>query len=146
MMRPARSIEQSDDGGGLNLAITLPSTRYSVVPDDGARELEAAKTTVWSGEPSDWERIHHLMLRWNRDGTRLELWREWLGVPPQARQRKMWSEDEYSSPSEEENGHATMARPLEGTQRENLAAVVRNHVGGRDSIVYHRADQLRPRT
>ena len=146
MMRPARSIEQSDNGGGLNLAITLPSTRYSVVPDDGARELEAAKTTVWSGEPSDWERIHHLMLRWNRDGTRLELWREWLGVPPQARQRKMWSEDEYSSPSEEENGHATMARPLEGTQRENLAAVVRDHVGGRDSIVYHRADKLRPRT
>ncbi len=135
MVRPARSIEQSGDGE--NPAITLPLTRHSIVPDDGALELEAAKATVWSGKPNDWEMIHRLMVCWNRDGTRLELWREWLGVPPQTRQRKVWSEDEYSLPSEEkQNGHATKAQPLEGAQRENLAAVVRDHVGGRDPIVY----------
>ena len=145
MMRP-RSIDQNDDGDGQNPAITLPLTRYSVVPDDGAQELEAAKALVWNGEPDDWERIHHFMLRWNRDGTRLELWREWLRVPPQTRQRKVWSEDEYSSPSEEENEHATKSRPLEGAQRKNLASVVRDHVSGRDSIVYSWADKLRPRT
>jgi len=126
MVRP-RSVDKSDDGDGQNPAITLPLPRYSVVPDDGAQELEAAKAMVWSGEPDDWERIHHFMVRWNRDGTRLELWREWLGVPPQTRQRKVWSEDEYSSPSEEEIGHATKFRSLEGTQKNNLAAVVRDH-------------------
>ena len=129
MMRPARSIELNDDVDGRNPAITLSSTRYSVAPDDGALELEAAKAMSWSGEPDNWERIHHLMVRWNRDGTRLELWREWLGVPPQTRQRKVWSEDEDALSSEEEqNGHATKARPLEGAQRENLAAVIRDHV------------------
>jgi hypothetical protein len=133
MLRPARSIEQSDYGDGQNPAIT--STRYSIAPDDGALELAAAKATVWSGEPNNWERIHHLMVRWNRDGTRLELWREWLGVPPQTRQMKVWSEDKYSLPSEEED--ATKARPLEGAQRENLAAVVRDHVSGRNPIVYY---------
>jgi len=127
MMRPTRSVEQSDDGDGHG-QIPLSSTRYSIAPDDGALELEAAKATVWSGEPNSWERIHHFMVRCNRDGTRLELWREWLGVPPQTRQRKVWSEDEYSLPSEEEqNRHATKALSLEGAQRENLAAVVRDH-------------------
>ena len=135
MMRPARSIEQSDDGDGQNPAITMSSTRYSVAPDYGALELEAAKAMVWSGEPNNWERIHHFMVRWNRDGTRLELWREWLGIPPQTRQRKVWSEDEYSPPEEEQNGHTTKAQLLEEAQRENLAAVVRDHVSGRDSII-----------
>ena len=124
MTRPARPIEKR------NPAITLPPTRYSIVPDDGARELEAAKAMVWGGEPNDWERIHYFMVRWNRDGTRLELWRKWLGIPPQSRQRKVWSEDEYSSPSEEQNEQATKALPLEETQRESLAAVVRDHVSG----------------
>lgn len=130
MVRPARPIEKRDNGDGQNPAITLPSTRYSIVPDDGARELEAAKAMVWGGEPNDWERIHYFMVRWNRDGTRLELWRKWLGIPPQTRQRKVWSEDEYSSPSEEQNEQATKALPLEETQRESLAAVVRDHVSG----------------
>lgn len=144
MVRPAPSLEKSDDVDSQNPASTLPSTRHLNVPDDGALELEAAKATVWSDEPDNWERIHHLMVRWNRDGTRLELWREWLGVPPQTRQRKAWSEDDYSLPPEEE--HATKTRPSEGAQRENLAAVVRDHVGGRVPIVYIRADTLRPRT
>jgi len=127
-MRPARSIERGNDGDGPNPVITVPSTRYSVVPHDGARELEAAKAMVWNGEPNDWERIHNLMVRWNMDGTKLELWREWLGIPPQTRQRKVWSEDEYTSPSEEEQiGHVAKARPQERAQRENLAVVVRDH-------------------
>ncbi|KAH9065751.1 hypothetical protein EDB87DRAFT_1592987 [Lactarius vividus] len=127
MIRPARPIEQSDDGGSQNLAFSPPPTRSPIVPDD-TLELEAAKAAAWSDEPNNWERIHYIMVRSNRDGTRLELWREWLGVPPQTRQRNVWSEDEYSLPSEEkQNRHATKARPLAGAQRENLAAVVRDH-------------------
>ncbi len=133
-MRPAHPSEQSDYGNGRSPAITSLSTRYSVAPDDGVLELEAAKATVWSGDPKDWIRIHQFMVRWNRDGTRLELWREWLGVPPQTRHRKVWSEDEYSPTCEREA--TTNALTLEGTQRDNLAAVVRDHVGGRDAIVH----------
>lgn len=40
-----------------------------------------AEARTWQGDPmGDWERCHHLLRSSNRDGRRLELWRDWLGV------------------------------------------------------------------
>lgn len=129
MMRPAHphhtAIEQSDRGVPLT---TPPSTRYSIMPDGSALELEREKLMVWRGDLDDWNRCHHLMARLNRDGTKLELWREWLGVSPRTRQRKVWSEDS-SVLSEKFNGGPSVRAPaLEGAQRESLTTVVHDHV------------------
>ena len=130
MMRPAHphhaTIEQSDSGVPT---ATSSSTRFSVMPDSSALELETEKVMVWRGGPDDWNRCHHLMARLNRDGTKLELWREWLGVPPRTRQRKVWTEDDNSVPLEKFNGGPSVRAPaLEGAQRESLATVVHDHV------------------
>jgi len=99
--------------------------------DSSTLELETEKVMVWRGDPDDWNRCHHLMMRLNRDGTKLELWREWLGVSPRTRQRKVWTEDDYSVPSEKFNGAPSVRAPsLGGAQRESLAAVVHDHVWG----------------
>ena len=109
--------------------ITSSSTRYSVMPDSSALELATEKVMVWRGDPDDWNRCHNLMARLNTDGTKLELWREWLGVSPRTRQRKVWSEDDYSVPLERFNGGPSVRAPaLEEAERESLATVVHDHV------------------
>jgi hypothetical protein len=127
MMRPAcpAAIEQSERGVPSTIS---PLIRYSVPPDSSALELETEKVMVWRGDLDDWKRCHHLMARLNRDGTKLELWREWLGVSPRAR-RKVWTEDDNALPLEEFNGGRSIRAPaLEGAQRESLATVVHDHV------------------
>jgi hypothetical protein len=124
MMRPA--IEQSDRGASPP---TSPLTRNSITPDSSTLDLETEKAMVWRGDLDDWKRCHHLMARLNRDGTKLELWREWLDVPPRTRQRKVWTEDDYSLPPEGFNGGPSVRTPaLEEAQREGLARVVHDHV------------------
>jgi hypothetical protein len=128
MMRPAHPtvIEQSDRGVSPT---TSPPTRYSIIPDSSTLEVETEKVMVWRGDLDDWKRCHHLMARLNRDGTKLELWREWLGVSPRSRQRKVWTEDDYSPPPKDFNGGPLVRAPaLEGAQRESLATVVHDHV------------------
>jgi hypothetical protein len=130
MMRPAQrhhaATEQSDEGIP---STTSSSTRYSVMPDISALDLEAEKVMVWRGDPDDWNRCHHLMARFNTDGTKLELWREWLGVSFRTPQRKVWSEDDYSVPLEVFNSGSLVRAPaLEDAQRESLATVVHDHV------------------
>jgi hypothetical protein len=128
MMRPAHPtvIEQSDRGVSPT---TSPPTRYSIIPDSSTLEVETEKVMVWRGDLDDWKRCHHLMARLNRDGTKLELWREWLGVSPRSRQRKVWTEDDFSPPPKDSNGGPLVRAPaLEGAQRESLAAVVHDHV------------------
>jgi hypothetical protein len=130
MMRPAHphhaATEQSDKGVPLT---TSSSTRYSVMPDSSTLDLETEKVMVWRDDPDDWNRCHHLMAHLNTDGTKLELWREWLGVSPRTRQRKVWSEDDYPVPSEKVNdGPSVKAPALEGAKRESLATVVHDHV------------------
>ncbi len=130
MMRPAHPhpaiIEQSDSGVH---PITSPTIRYSFTPNHSALEIETEKVMVWRGDLDDWTRCHHLMARLNTDGTKLELWREWLGVSPRTRQRKVWTEDDFSAPSEKFNsGPSVRAPALEGAQRESLATAVRDHV------------------
>ena len=128
MMRPAHPavIDQSDKSVSPP---TSPLTRYSIIPDSSNLELETEKVMVWRGDPDDWKRCHHLMMRLNTDGTKLEIWREWLGVSPRSRQRKVWSEDDYSVPPQEYNGGPSARAPaLEGTQRESLTTVVHDHV------------------
>lgn len=129
MVRPAHPVEQLEDGYDHSHNITSPSTRYSIIPDNSALELEAEKALVWRGSPDDWKRCHHLMVRLNRDGTKLDLWREWLGVSPRTRHGKVvWSEDDFGIPSEESNSLVAKAPMLEGVQREDLVAVVHDHV------------------
>ncbi|KAI0308199.1 hypothetical protein B0F90DRAFT_1680930 [Multifurca ochricompacta] len=86
------------------------------------------KAVVWTGDSDDWKRCHRLMARLNRDGTKLELWREWLGIFPPTRQRKVWSEDDYFPLSEEANVDVARASVLGTGQREHLAAVVHDHI------------------
>jgi hypothetical protein len=131
MVRPAHPVEQVEDGYDHSHNITSPSTRYSIIPDNSALELEAEKALVWRGSPDDWKRCHHLMVRLNRDGTKLDLWREWLGVSPRTRHGKVvWSEDDFGIPSEESSSLVAKAPMLEGVQREDLVAVVHDHVRG----------------
>ena len=127
MMRPAHpTVKQSDRGVSPP---TSPLTRYSIIPDSSTLELETETGMVWRGDPDDWKRCHHLMMRLNRDGTKLDLWREWLGVSTRSRQRKVWSEDDYSLPPKESNGGPSTRPPaLEGAERESLATVVHDHV------------------
>ncbi|KAI9512582.1 hypothetical protein F5148DRAFT_1162639, partial [Russula earlei] len=131
MMRPAHPTanEQSDGGEGQHPHETSPLIRYSVVPDNSPFDLETEKAMVWKGDLDDWKRCHHLMARLNRDGAKLEVWREWLGVSPRTRQRIVWTEDDNSLPSEEPNGeHIVRAPVLEGPQRDSLVTVVKDHV------------------
>ena len=145
MMRSAHPIdaEQSSCGDGP----TLPSTRYSALPDNGsALELEAEEAMVWRGDLDDWKRCHQLMAGLNRDGAKLEVWRDWLGVPPRARSRKVWTEDDYAFPSEETNGGNMVRTPaLEGPHRESLVAVVQDHVRAIYASVFYKANGPRLR-
>ena len=128
MMRPAcpTAIEQSERGVPPTIS---PLIRYSIPPHSSALDLETEKVMVWKGDLDDWKRCHHLMARLNRDGTKLELLREWLGVSPRVRQRKIWTEDDNALPLEEFIGGRSMRAPaLEGAQRESLATVVHDHV------------------
>jgi hypothetical protein len=139
MVRPAHPIDPGEDGYPRSPVITSPSTRYSIIPDNSALELEAEKALVWRGDAEDWKRCHHLMVRLNRDGTKLDLWRQWLGVSPRVRQRKVWTEDDYVTPFEECNS-VERTPVLEGVQREDLTAVVRDHVSAALCIsILHRA-------
>ena len=130
MMRPAQRHHAATEQSDKSIPSTnSSSTRYSVMPDSSALDLETEKVMVWRGDPDDWNRCHHLMARLNTDGTKLELWREWLGVSPRIRQRKVWSEDDYSVPLEMVNSGSSVRAPaLEETQRESLATVVHDHV------------------
>jgi len=131
MMRPAlpTAVEQSGDGEGQHPhTVSSPLARYSIVPDDSASDFETEKVMVWRGDLDDWKRCRHLMSRLNRDGTKLELWKEWLGVSPQTRQRRVWTDDDYLTPSEDFGGPIARAPALEGAQRESLVTAVQEHV------------------
>jgi len=127
MMRPAHptTTEHSDDDGQHPPTVSSPLT---IVPDDSVSELETEKAMVWKGDLDDWKRCHHLMARLNRDGTKLELWRDWLGVSPRTRQN-VWTEDDYFPPSDGFNGGPIVRAPaLEGSQRESLVTVIQEHI------------------
>jgi hypothetical protein len=127
MMRPAHptATEHSDDDGQRPHTVSSPLT---IVSDDSVSELETEKGMVWKGDLDDWKRCHHLMTRLNRDGTKLELWRDWLGVSPRTRQN-VWTEDDNFPPSDSFNGGPIVKPPaLEGAQRESLVTVVQEHV------------------
>ncbi|KAH9950339.1 hypothetical protein B0H21DRAFT_722994 [Amylocystis lapponica] len=53
----------------------------SVVPtmDDDESGLEVE---VWRGDEYDWERCHAVLRRVGRDGRKLEMWAQWLGLTP----------------------------------------------------------------
>lgn len=144
MMQPALTptAEQSgDDEGQYPHTVSPPLARYSVVPDDSASELETEKVMVWRGDLDDWKRCQHLMARLNRDGTKLELWKEWLGVSPRTRQRSVWTEDGYLTPTEDlGGGPIARAAALEGAQRESLVTAVREHVRPVSIHGFHNAD------
>jgi hypothetical protein len=100
-----------------------------VPEEDNASELETEKAMVWRGDLDDWKRCRHLMARLNRDGTKLELWKEWLGVSPRTRHRRVWTDDDYLTPSEDfVGGPIAGALALEGAQRESLVTAVQQHV------------------
>jgi hypothetical protein len=116
-----------------------------MMPDDSVSELEKEKAMVWKGDLDDWKRCHRLMARLNRDGTKLELWRDWLGVSPRSRQ-KVWTEDDYFPPSDGFNGGPIVRAPaLEGAQRESLVTVVQEHVRATFLSDFPKVNRLRLR-
>ena len=148
MMRPPHptAIEHRDDSDSQQpYTVSTPMTRYSIIPDDSASEIEADKAMVWRGDLGDWKRCYRLMARLNRDGIKLELWRDWLGVSPRTR-RRVWTEDDYLTTSEDFNGGPIIRAPaLEGAQRESLATVVQEHVRAVSIPDFCKADNLRLR-
>lgn len=49
--------------------------------DDVSTSAYSALGHTWRGEPaSDWERCRRVLMHYNRDGKKLEVWSEWLGV------------------------------------------------------------------
>jgi hypothetical protein len=131
MMRPARptGVEQRVGEDDQNVSTATPLTRYSIIADNATLELETEKAMVWRGDLGDWQRCHDLMVHLNGDGTKLDVWREWLGVSPRTRQRRVWTEDDNFIDSEGfQGGPITRAPVVEGAQRESLALVVRDHV------------------
>lgn len=78
------------------LAATNPTSPSS---DNGHTPTPIPR--VWMGDGDDWKRCHLLMRRLDRDGKRLELWKEWLDASTlqHASPVKKWSEDEQPLPS-----------------------------------------------
>ncbi|KAI0275062.1 hypothetical protein BC834DRAFT_965503 [Gloeopeniophorella convolvens] len=130
MMRPASPTELGEGEGSPNPVASSSSAGYSIVAENSALELEMEKALVWRGDSDDWKRCRHLMIRVDMDGSKLELWQDWLGFHPSARRRAVWTEDDYSLPSEKEGASpATQAAgALDQNQRKNLADVVRDHL------------------
>ncbi|KAG9029364.1 hypothetical protein FRB95_005371 [Tulasnella sp. JGI-2019a] len=83
MMRPADIRLDEED-------IKVDDTTGVEVDKDGLRvdgDVHRQRTTVdaaaktWQGDPiADWDRCHKLLRSTNRDGRRLELWMDWLGI------------------------------------------------------------------
>ncbi|KIO27694.1 hypothetical protein M407DRAFT_189057 [Tulasnella calospora MUT 4182] len=71
---------------GSSIIITDPkgtSIISALEPDDDDVSTSAysALGHTWRGEPaSDWERCRRVLAHYNRDGKKLEVWSEWLGI------------------------------------------------------------------
>ncbi|KAI0068189.1 hypothetical protein BV25DRAFT_1911204 [Artomyces pyxidatus] len=135
MMRPAQNVKDVSQWTNLNSAtpatISQASSQIASAIDMG---LDFDERDVWKGDEGDWRRCHLLMKRMNRDGKKIELWRDWLGIPrrdPQSKQiRKQWTEDECPLPSEiaRDELSASWGPIHEQPAKDKISRVVQDHI------------------
>ncbi|THH16898.1 hypothetical protein EW146_g3828 [Bondarzewia mesenterica] len=76
MMRPAKPVtDEGYDSEEASRPSSHPSSVREIDPD-GAKRVQS----VWKGDGGDWERCCSCMRQLLRDGKKLELWKEWLGI------------------------------------------------------------------
>lgn len=105
MMRPAdKTLELREFGGDSPSSGLTPSASHATLDVPGRRSsigthrtdpnrsytdlsigAESALGNTWRGDPQgDWERCRMLMKHFRRDGRKIELWCDWLGVSKDA--------------------------------------------------------------
>jgi len=104
--------------------------------------LHTTAETVWQGNEEDWKRCRSLMLRYARDGRKIDLWKIWLGYyhpdyqnlfteldnSGKGKQRqKQWTEDDWLLPSQSLEPDAASHRSMTPPPREYIAPVLRKH-------------------
>lgn len=161
MVRPAKRHHEHDDSSNAPTRTNSPGPNSSTGSSSGRRNNRKSVASmlpsvltgttrssaftdhwedmnpddVWLGDSveADWDRLHHFMKRFGRDGRKLEVWRLWLGYyHPEhkdkfteidgkgARREKQWTEDEGPLQSE--------VACLELFSKESVALAPRQHV------------------
>jgi len=85
MVRPSKNKPRADLGGSSSSSSS--SSRANLLSHSPASSNltsishphHATVATVWHGNEDDWNRCRLLMLRYARDGHKLDLWQIWLG-------------------------------------------------------------------
>ncbi|KAI0756982.1 hypothetical protein C8Q80DRAFT_1131442 [Daedaleopsis nitida] len=88
MMRPAQTHDSGSVASTPDVLSTLPEFDHH---EEGATrppsvllsvsDTSDGKADVWKGDFGDWGRCRIAMRRLGRDGRKIELWANWLGVP-----------------------------------------------------------------
>jgi len=104
MMKPAIHPSKAVMAGAhTSLHHFALSSRPSSVSDSDSESLQRSGF-VWEGDPqADWIHCHDCLRSFPRDGKKLEIWRQWLGLRDQDDAeviRKQWTEDEAPLPSQ----------------------------------------------
>lgn len=102
MMRPADA--RLEEAGTKADATEEPEVTQDGPPVDGdtarRRNTIVEEMKTWQGDAvADWDRCHRLLRSTNRDGRRLELWADWLGVGQTAEAKGPANEDYLTSSS-----------------------------------------------
>ncbi|KAG8901462.1 hypothetical protein FRB99_005291 [Tulasnella sp. 403] len=116
MMRPAdrtpTSEESPTQSGGIkasdsratvsNRTSITPRSSIFIDPNHSSSDLgeseESALGNTWRGDPeADWDRCRRVMRHFGRDGRKLELWRDWLGLSLDSKLRPGLTQTSLSS-------------------------------------------------
>lgn len=147
MMRPSKAKVHSDSGSASSSA---SSTRNLLRQSMASSNLTSVSSllhttveTVWQGNEDDWKRCRSLMMRYTRDGRKIDLWKIWLGYYHPAhdhlftevgnsvkgkQKQKQWTEDDGPLPSQSLELDAASHRSMTPPPREYIAPVLRTRV------------------
>ncbi|KAJ3575628.1 hypothetical protein NP233_g963 [Leucocoprinus birnbaumii] len=155
MVRPAKNKPLTDLEGSMSpssvsskgnlLRHSLASSNISSISDLHHATVES----VWCGNEDDWKRCRTLMIRYVRDGRKIDLWRIWLGFYHPSYQdqfadlvdqghgkgkgkQKQWTEDDGPLPSQLLASDAASHRSMTPPPREYFVPVLQKH--GRDLL------------
>lgn len=149
MMRPGKAKSHTDSEGSTSSG-SLSSSRYLLRQSMASSNLTSLTDlphvtveSVWHGNEDDWKRCRLLMLRYGRDGRKIDLWRTWLGYyhptyqdqfvgldgPGKGKGRqKQWTEDDGLLPSQLPEPDAASHQSMTPPPREYIAPVLHKHV------------------
>lgn len=153
MMRPAKNKPHADFEGSASSSSASSRTnllRHSTTPSNLSSLSELHNVTVetvWYGNEDDWRRCRSLMIRYARDGRKLDLWRIWLGyyhpsyqnhfvdtsdADKGKRRHKQWTEDDGPLPSQHLEVDAASHQSMTPPPREYFIPILHKH--GRDLL------------